>query len=51
MPKFCIQKCHVKGYIVHFGGEWTLTALGENFLMAEGGQEEDRLVMFAMSLY
>ena len=26
-------------------GEWTSTALGEDFFMAEGGQGEDRLIM------
>ena len=25
---------------VHFGGEWTLCALGEDFFMAEDGQGE-----------
>ena len=32
---------------VHFDGEWTKTASGEDFLMAEDGQGEDRLIMFA----
>ena len=31
---------------VHLGGEWTKTALDEDFLMAEDGQGEDRLIMF-----
>ena len=34
---------------VHFGGEWTLTTLDEDFFMAENGQGEDRLIMFIMS--
>ena len=32
---------------VHFEGEWTKTASGEDFLMAEDGEGEDRLVIFA----
>ena len=32
---------------VHFDGEWTKTASGEDFLMAEDGQGEDRVIMFA----
>ena len=36
---------------VHFGGEWTSTASGEDFLMAADEQGEDRLVMFAMSKF
>ena len=32
---------------VHFEGEWTKTASGEDFLMTEDGDGEDRLVMFA----
>ena len=32
---------------VHFEGEWTKTASGEDFLMAEDGEGEDRLIMFA----
>ena len=31
---------------VHFDGEWTKTASGEDFLMAEDGQGEDRVIMF-----
>ena len=34
---------------VHLGGEWTSTASGEDFFMAEDGQGEDRLIMCAMS--
>ena len=37
--------------IVHFGSEWILTASGEDFLMEDDGEGEDRLVMFAMYLY
>ena len=36
---------------VHFGGEWTLTASGKDFFMAEDGQGEDRLIIFAMSKF
>ena len=37
---------------VHLGGdEWTSTASGKDFFMAEDGQEEDRLIMFAMSKF
>ena len=36
---------------VHLGGEWTLTALGEDFFMAEDGQGEGRVIMFAMSKF
>ena len=36
---------------VHLGGEWTLTASGEDFFMAENGQGEDRLIMFAVSKF
>ena len=36
---------------VHFGGEWTSTASGKDFFMAEDGQREDRLIMFAMSKF
>ena len=32
---------------VHFDGEWTKTASGEDFLMAEDGQEEDKVIVFA----
>ena len=34
---------------VHLGGEWTKTASDEDFFIAEDGQGEDRLIMFAMS--
>ena len=36
---------------VHFGGEWTSTASGKDFFLAEDGQREDRLIMFAMSKF
>ena len=36
---------------VHLGGEWTSTASGEDFFMAENGQGEDRLIMFAILYY
>ena len=36
---------------VHLGGEWTSTALGKDFFMAEDGQGEDRWIMFAMSRF
>ena len=36
---------------VHLGGEWTSTESGEEFLVAEDGQGEDRLIMFAMSKF
>ena len=32
---------------VHLGGGLTSTTLGEDFFMAEDGQGEDRLIMFA----
>ena len=35
----------------HLGGEGTLTTLGKDFFMAEDGQGEDRLIMFAMSRF
>ena len=36
---------------VHLGGEWTSTASGEDFFMAENGQGEDRRTMFAILYY
>ena len=37
---------------VYLGGVWTsMTASGEDFFMAENGQGEDRLIMFAMSKF
>ena len=33
---------------VHLGGEWTSTASGKGFFMAENGQGDDRLIVFAM---
>ena len=33
----------------HLGAKWTSTTLDKDFFMAEDGQEEDRLIMFAMS--
>ena len=45
------HQCLSQGADAHLGGEWTLIALGEDFFMAEDGQGEDRLVMFAMSKF
>ena len=36
---------------VHLGGKWTSTASGKDFFIAEDGQGEDRLIMFAMSKF
>ena len=32
---------------VHFSGEWTKTASGESFLLAEDGSGDDKIVVFA----
>ena len=34
----------------HLDCEWTATASGKDFVMAEDGQGEDGLIMFAMSI-